>query len=52
MIVPIGAGENRVEIRFVEGWDRKVGALISALALLAVFGVWFRTRTISSIPEC
>ena len=44
MIVPIAAGENRVEIRFVEGWDRKVGALISSLALMAVFGLWFRTR--------
>jgi hypothetical protein len=51
MIVPIEAGENRVEIRFVEGWDRKVGALISLLALLVVFGLWFRSRKVSSVPE-
>jgi hypothetical protein len=44
MIVPIDAGENRVEIRFVEGWDRKVGALISALALFVVLVLWLRTR--------
>ena len=37
MIVPISAGANRVEIRFVEGWDRAVGAAISLLALLLVF---------------
>jgi hypothetical protein len=44
MIVPIEAGENRVEIRFIEGWDRKVGALISALALFVVLVLWLRTR--------
>jgi len=44
MIVPIPAGEDRVEIRFVEGWDRKVGALISSLAFMATFCLWFRTR--------
>jgi hypothetical protein len=33
MIVPIERGENRVQINFVEGWDRWVGAAISALGL-------------------
>jgi hypothetical protein len=51
MIVPIEAGENRVEIRFVEGWDRKLGACISLLALVTVFGLWFRSRKVSSVPE-
>jgi len=53
MMVPIAAGENRVEISFVEGWDRKVGSLISALALLVLFGLWFRARKKTpSVPEC
>ena len=52
MIVPIEAGQNRVEISFVEGWDRKVGALISVLALLCVMGLSFRTRKSSVAPEC
>ena len=30
MIVPIGAGENRIQIYFVDGWNRKVGWLLSA----------------------
>jgi 6-pyruvoyl-tetrahydropterin synthase related domain len=51
MIVPVGAGENRVEIRFVEGWDRKVGALISALALASVIGLWLKSRRGSGVTE-
>lgn len=45
MIVPVAAGENRIQIRFVEGWDRLVGGAISALALLIiiVWSVRFRT---------
>lgn len=34
MIVPIGGGENRIQIYFVDGWDRKVGWLLSAVAFL------------------
>jgi hypothetical protein len=33
MIVPIGRGENRIDIKFVEGSDRRVGALISIMGL-------------------
>jgi len=51
MIVPIPARESRVEIRFVEGWDRKVGALISALALASVMGLWFKSRRRSGVSE-
>lgn len=36
MIVPINAGENRIEIQFVEGWDRKAGGLVSICALAIV----------------
>jgi hypothetical protein len=51
MIVPIRAGENRVEIRFVEGWDRRVGALISALALTSIMGLWLKSRRASGVTE-
>jgi hypothetical protein len=40
MIVPIAAGQSRVEINFVEGWDRKIGLLCSLLALTVMI-VWF-----------
>jgi hypothetical protein len=38
MLVPVGAGTNRVEIQFVRTWDRAVGgwiSLITALLLVA-----------------
>lgn len=37
MVIPIGAGENRVRIRFVEGWDRKLGLLLSGIGLAVIF---------------
>jgi hypothetical protein len=40
MVVPVTAGENRVEVRFVEGWDRLAGGGISALAILIII-LWF-----------
>jgi len=46
MIVPISAGANRVEITFVEGWDRAVGAAISLLALLLIFVSFLRTESV------
>ena len=36
IVVPVEAGENRVDLTFVEGWDRCLGAAISALALLVI----------------
>jgi len=36
MIVPISAGANRVQIIFVEGWDRTLGTAISAAGLIIV----------------
>jgi hypothetical protein len=47
MLVPVGAGMNRVEIRFVRTWDRAVGGLISFITAIAVI-VWLwmsRVRT-------
>jgi hypothetical protein len=40
MVVPVAAGENRVQVTFVEGWDRLVGAGISAFAVVTVI-LWF-----------
>lgn len=36
MVVPIAAGENRVRVRFVEGWDRKLGLLLSAIGFALI----------------
>jgi hypothetical protein len=41
MMVPILAGDSQVEVVFVEGWDRLVGAIIS-LASLAGIGLWHK----------
>jgi hypothetical protein len=38
MVVPVTAGENDVQIKFVRTWDRTIGGLISVLAVLAVAG--------------
>jgi hypothetical protein len=36
MLVPVGAGLNRVEIKFTRTWDRVSGTLISGLSVLLV----------------
>jgi hypothetical protein len=36
MVVPIGAGDNRVSIIFVDGWDRKLGLLLSVIGFAAI----------------
>ena len=51
MIVPVSAGENRVEIKFVEGWDRKAGGAISLLALASVVGLAVKFRNPSGALE-
>ena len=38
MLVPVGAGMNRVEIRFVRTWDRAVGGWISLAAVAGMAG--------------
>jgi hypothetical protein len=51
MIVPITAGENRVQIDFVNGWDRKVGWVLSGCAFLVialVYALWNKSQT--SLP--
>lgn len=43
MTVPISSGESRVEVRFNEGWDRRIGAAISLATLLAI-ALWYKRR--------
>jgi 6-pyruvoyl-tetrahydropterin synthase related domain len=51
MIVPVGAGENRVEIRLVRTRDRTLGTVISAatVLLLAVAGLSRRRAAFRSL---
>jgi hypothetical protein len=37
MEIPIESGNNEVRITWSEGWDRKLGAFISALALVLIY---------------
>jgi hypothetical protein len=41
MMVPLVAGDSRVEIVFMEGWDRLVGAIISLVSLAGI-GLWHK----------
>ncbi len=52
LMVPVAAGESRVQITFVEGWDRIVGAAITMVALaLAIFWAWRSRRPVPYAPE-
>jgi hypothetical protein len=45
MLVPVLAGMNRVEIRFVRTWDRTLGDWISFVTVLGTLGwIFFRKR--------
>lgn len=41
MTVPIHSGENTIDVRFKEGWDRRIGAGIS-LATLFIIALWYK----------
>ena len=45
MLVPVEAGINRVEIRFVRTWDRTLGGWISIVTALGIFGWVFRLKS-------
>jgi hypothetical protein len=52
LTVPVAAGESQVQIKFVEGWDRAVGAAISMVALaLMLFWVWTSRGRVPCAPE-
>ena len=44
MIIPVDAGENRVEIRFVRTWDRTLGGVISGITVLLVLAAAVSSR--------
>jgi len=53
MLVPVAAGMNRVEIRFVRTWDRSLGGWISFITAISVV-VWIltsRSRTSDLRPR-
>ena len=53
MLVPVGAGMNRVEIRFVRTWDRAVAGWISLVSAISVMAwmVMGRGRTAGVRPR-
>jgi hypothetical protein len=44
MVVPVEAGANRVQIRFIRTWDRTAGGWISIVSGLCVLGWIWRPR--------
>ena len=52
MTVPISRGENRIDLRFHEGWDRRIGAVVSFTTLLAI-ALWYKrgSRSSMAVPE-
>jgi len=44
MIIPVDAGQNRVQIRFVRTWDRTLAGVISGVALLLVLATTVFSR--------
>jgi hypothetical protein len=46
MLIPIGAGENRIRIRFVDGPDRKWGLLLSGIgfAIVLLIVIWTKPQ--------
>jgi hypothetical protein len=44
--VPVHAGVNRIEIRFVQTWDRVLGEWISIVTALLIFAwfIWLHRR--------
>ncbi len=46
MLVPVSAGMNRVELKFIRTWDRTVGGWISLITAVCLAGwsVWLKDR--------
>ena len=43
MVIPLAAGENRIEVEFIRTWDRTAGGIISLLTGLGLAAaVWVR----------
>lgn len=39
MIIPVAAGENRVRVVFVRTWDRRLGGIVSLIALTVILAL-------------
>jgi hypothetical protein len=50
MIVPIGAGENRVQIVFVPDQYRGIGVAISGVGIFALGLIFFKSRPLVTMP--
>lgn len=48
LTVPIQSAGNRIELRFVGGWDRRTGAAISLATLFAI-ALWYKRGSQSSM---
>ena len=47
MLIPVQAGENRVQITFTRTWDRTLGGIVTAVTAL-LFGIYFALRRLRS----
>jgi len=47
MLVPVEAGMNRVQIRFIRTWDRAVGGWISLLTAMSMVFLSLARRRVS-----
>jgi hypothetical protein len=51
MVIPVQAGESRVQITFTRTWDRTLGAIVSGVTALFLGGfVALRRKRLSSVP--
>jgi hypothetical protein len=46
-MIPVQAGTSRVEIRFKKTWDRTLGEIVSATAVIFILLLVFRQKQIS-----
>jgi hypothetical protein len=51
MLVPVGAGANRIQITFIRTWDRRAGAWISLLAVVLTLVLWSFPRLLVELDS-
>jgi len=52
MVIPVEAGQNRIQVRFVRTWDRTAGGWISVATAIILLGllIWSRRRPAAGAP--